>query len=171
LEVDRSRFGDREGSQRGDLTGPNPTDRAKSGTKRHILTDAAGIPLGIVISGANVPDMRMALTTVDDATRRALGRGRPINCCLDKGYDYPNVDVGFKRRGIVAHIRRRGEEARPCRRGKARRWVVERTNGWHNRFRGLLIRWERKSENYLGLVHLACGLICFNQATGNTFRF
>jgi transposase len=114
--------------------------------------------------------MRMALKTVDDATRRAPRRGRPVHCCLDKGYDYPSVDTGFKRRRIQAHIRRRGEQARACRRGKAWRWVVERTNGWHNRYRGLLIRWERKSDNYLGLVHLSCALICFNQATGHSFR-
>jgi transposase len=49
-------------------------------------------------------------------------------------------------------------------RGRPRRWVVERTNAWHNRFRGLLIRWERKGDNYLALVHLACGLIAFAQA-------
>jgi transposase len=49
-------------------------------------------------------------------------------------------------------------------RGKPRRWVVERTNAWHNRFRGLLIRWERKAENYLALVRLACGLIAWQQA-------
>lgn len=171
LEVDGSRRRDRQGPKRGDQTGPNPTDRAKSGTKRHIITDAKGIPLGAVISAANVPDMRMALSVVDDASNRAPNGGRPLNCCLDKGYDYDEVERGLRRRGITPHIRRRGELPRPCRSGKPRRWVVERTNGWHNRYRGLLIRWERKGDHYLALVHLACGLICYNRATGHGFRF
>ena len=128
--------------------------------------------MGVVISGANVPDMRMALNAIDDATRRAPRRCRPIHCCLDKGYDYKSVDVGPRRRAIIGHTRRRGEPPLIGRvRGKARRWVVERTNSWHNRFRGLLIRWERKASHYLALVHFACGLICFNQANGLGFRF
>ncbi len=52
-----------------------------------------------------------------------------------------------------------------CIRGKPRRWVVERTNAWHNQFRGLLIRWERIADNYLALVQIACALIAFKAAT------
>ena len=122
--------------------GPNPTDRAKSGTKRHILTDRRGVPLSITVSGANVPDMRMALPTLDETAQYVPGpRFRPLNLCLDKGYDYAVVDAGVKKRRILGHIRRRGEP--PLLggvEGKPRRWVVERTNSWHNRFRGLLIR-------------------------------
>jgi transposase len=68
--------------------------------------------------------------------------------------------------GIIYRlIRRRGEPPlMGCVRGKPRRWVVERTNAWHNRFRGLLIRWERRGELYQGLLDLACGLIAFAQA-------
>ncbi|MEM3094899.1 MAG: transposase, partial [Nitrososphaera sp.] len=60
------------------------------------------------------------------------------------------------------HIRHRGEK-RKKRRHKRRRWVVERTNSWHNRFRKLLIRYEKKSENYLGLVQLACCIIVYRR--------
>lgn len=61
--------------------------------------------------------------------------------------------------GFTAHLHRRGEEQRDIRElgYRARRWVVERTHGWLNRFRGLLIRWAKKAENYLAFVHLACG--------------
>lgn len=63
------------------------------------------------------------------------------------------------------HIRRIGEQPLlGCVEGKPRRWVVERTNAWHNRFRGLLVRWERIGAHYLGLLHLACALIAFRQA-------
>ena len=69
--------------------------------------------------------------------------------------------------GFVAHIRSRGEEAeaearRPGQ--QARRWVVERTHSWMNRFRSLLIRWAKKAENYLGLLHFVCGLIAYRAA-------
>ena len=167
LEVDVVGQRHRQGAKRGDLTGPNPTDRAKSGTKRHILADGRGVPLGLTISGANVPDMRMAMPTIDWAAADAPGpeKGRPENCCLDKGYDYKVVDDGLRRRGIVGHTRRRGEPPLlGWYKGRPRRWVVERTNSWHNRFRGLLIRWERKGENYLALLQLASGIIAFRTA-------
>jgi len=146
--------------------GPNPTDRAKSGTKRHLLTDRRGVPLSITVSGANVPDMRMALSTLDETAQYVPGpRFRPLNLCLDKGYDYAVVDAGVKKRRIIGHTRRRGEP--PLLgyvEGKPRRWVVERTNSWHNRFRGLLIRWERKACHYLAFCQLACALIALKVA-------
>jgi len=151
----------------GDCTGPNPTDRAKLGVKRHVMTDGRGVPLSVGITAANVHDKRVAIPTIDAViVRHSRGPRRPIHLCLDKGYDYPDVDVAVRRRGIRPHIRHRGEPKRACRRGKARRWVVERTNAWHNRFRALLVRWERKAANYCGLVHLSCGLIAYQQAGG-----
>jgi transposase len=84
------------------------------------------------------------------------------NLCLDKGYDFDEVRDLVKEFGYTAHIRARGEEAKKIaeRAGfKARRWVVERTHSWMNRFRRILIRWEKKPENYLGLLHLVCAII------------
>ena len=150
----------------GDQTGPNPTDRGKTGVKRHIVTDGRGVPLAAEITGANVHDKRAAIPTIDAIVVRApRGPRRPKNLCLDKGYDFDDVDRAIRSRGIRPHIRRRGEAARSCRRGRARRWGVERTNAWHNRFRGLLIRWERKGTNYLALLHLACAMIALRHTT------
>lgn len=150
----------------GDSTGPNPTDRGKSGVKRHILTDGRGVPLAAEITAANVHDKRAAIPTVDAVVMRASrGPRRPKNLCLDKGYDFDDVDREIRLRGITPHIRRRGEKPRGCRRGRARRWVVERTNAWHNRFRALLIRWERRGTNYLALLHLACAMIALRHTT------
>jgi transposase len=165
MEFPGQRLG--EGAKRGDLTGPNPTDRAKSGVKRHILTDARGVPIAALITGANVPDAAMINEVLDAvAIRGPRGPRRPEHLCLDKGYDYPHVAPAIRLRGIKPHIRRRGEQPLVGRvRGKARRWVVERTNSWHNRFRGLLVRWERRGAHYLALLQLACGLIAFQQAT------
>jgi len=77
----------------------------------------------------------------------------------------PDAEAAVRSRRIIPHIRRRGEPPLVgCVKGKPRRWVVERTNSWHNRFRGLLVRWERNSANYLAMLQLACGLIAYQQA-------
>jgi transposase len=84
--------------------------------------------------------------------------------CLDKGYDYGEVYALLEEFGYTAHVRARGEEAQAIKHGagfKARRWVVERTHSWMNRFRRILIRWEKKPENYLGLLHLVCAIISY----------
>lgn len=157
---------DGQSPKRGELTGPNPTDRAKKGVKRHVLTDARGVPLAVPITGANIHDKWMVGKTLDAIPLRC-GRGvrRPVNLCLDKGYDYREPDIETRARRIIPHIRRRGESPLlGCVRGKPRRWVVERTNSWHNRYRALLVRWERKSCNYLALLMLACALIALQQA-------
>lgn len=160
----RQRVG--QGAKRGDHTGPSPTDRAKKGVKRHILTDASGIPLGVTLTGANVHDKWMVGATLDTVPLRdAHGIKRPRSLCLDKGYDYREPESEARERGVVPHIRRRGEPPMlGCVRGVPRRWVVERTNSWHNRFRALLVRWERKAANYHALVLLACCLIAIQQA-------
>ena len=152
----------------GDATGPNPTDRGKSGVKRHILTDGRGVPLAAEITAANVHDKRAAVPTIDAIVMRApRGPRRPTNLCLDKGYDFVDVDREIRARRIHPHIRRRGEPPLlGCVRGRPRRWVVERTNSWHNRFRGLLVRWERIAAHYLAMLQLACGLIAYQQAHG-----
>ena len=87
--------------------------------------------------------------------------------CLDKGYDYAEVRAIVEQWGYTAHIRSRGEEAqaRETVPGyRARRWVVERTHSWMNRYRRILIRWEKKPENYLAMLHFACAFICFRAA-------
>jgi transposase len=164
--MDGPRQRDRESAKRGPQTGPNPTDRAKSGVKRHILTDGRGVPVSARISGANVHDKWLLAEVLDHVVLRASrGPRRPRHLCLDKGYDYRDTEAAVRARRITPHIRRQGEPPLTGRvHGRPRRWVVERTNAWHNRFRGLLIRWERLGDNYLALVHLACGLIAWRQA-------
>jgi putative transposase len=108
------------------------------------------------------------------ATLRSIPIARPEpteeqrqNLCLDKGYDYNEVRESGKVFGYTLHIRARKEEAQALKRQvgfKARRWLVERTHSWMNRFRGVLIRWEKKVENYLGQLHLACAFITYQAA-------
>ncbi len=152
-------------------TGPHPTDRRTMGTKRSLLTEGKGMPLAIVVEGANRHDMKLT-----EATLQAIVIERPQptaeksqHLCLDKGYDYPQVRELVEAWGYTAHIRTRGEEAEAKERihgygYRARRWVVERTHSWLNRFRRLLIRWEKKVENYLAMLHFACAWITFRAA-------
>ncbi len=148
----------------GEATGPSPVDRAKKGTKRSVLTDRRGAPLAVVVTGANTPDKTVALETVD-----GIGVPRPEkvvyrlhHLCLDKGYDYADVIAGMLERDYILHLKHRGEpepEVAPEKKHPARRWVVERTHAWHNKFRRLLIRWERKLDSYKAMIHLASVLI------------
>ena len=156
MEVAVARLELRQGTFRGEKTGPNPTDRGKLGSKRHILTDQRGTPLSAVITGAQVHDMKATMDTLDSiVVPRPPSRPYHLqNLCLDKGYDFPEVEMGAIERGYVPHIRHRGEKRTGKRRHKPKRWVVERSASWLNRFRKLLIRWEKKAENYLGLVQL-----------------
>jgi putative transposase len=82
--------------------------------------------------------------------------------CLDKGYDYDEVRDLLRTYGFTAHIRCRGEEAKAIKKEagfRARRWVVERAHSWMNRFRRILIRWEKRPDTYIAMLHLTCAII------------
>jgi putative transposase len=122
--------------------------------------------MGLVIEGANRHDMKLVKQTVKSLVvlRPRPTKKRPQGMCLDKGYDYAEVRDTVREFGFTAHIRTRGEEAQALKRdvgAKARRWVVERTHSWMNRFRRVLIRWDKSADNYLAFLHFACALIAF----------
>jgi len=129
-----------------------------------MLCDGNSIPLGVAVDGANRNDMKLVEATLTsipverpDPTAEA-----PQNLCMDKGYDYTEVRETVAAFGYTAHIRARGEEAQALKRKigyKARRWAVERLHSWLNRFRRLLIRWEKRLDTYLAFLHLACAWI------------
>jgi len=153
----------------GEQTGPNPTDRGKGGGKRRVLTEGHGIPVGVAVAGANRTDMKLVRATLESivVARPEPSEEQPQGMCMDKGYDYAEVRDTLSEFGFTAHIRARGEEARALKEEagfKARRWVVERAHSWMNRFRRLLIRWDKQPANYLAFVHFACGLIAFRAA-------
>ena len=127
------------------------------------------MPVGLVVAGANRNDFKLARATLESIpiARPEPTPEQPQGLCLDKGYDYQEVEDLVAEFGFTAHIRRRGEEAQAIKQEagyRARRWVVERTHSWMNRFRRILIRWEKKPENYLGLLHLVCAFITYRAA-------
>jgi len=137
--------------------------------KRSLLTEGHGVPIGLAIEGANRHDMKLVRPTIESIVieRPEPSEEQPPGMCLDKGYDYDEVRDILREFGFTAHIRPRGEEAKAIKREagfKARRWMVERSHSWMNRFRRLLVRWDKKPENYLALLHFSCGLIAFRAA-------
>ncbi len=159
-------------------TGKNPTDRAKMGTKRSMLTDGAGIPLAVAVEGANRHDSKLLVATLDGLVvarpapeeKEGADYSEQQHLCLDAAYDSEEVREELEARSYEPHIspadkkeRSERKEAHQHLGGRARRWVVERTHSWLNRSRRLLVRWEKKTENYLAFVYLACAQLIFSK--------
>lgn len=122
-----------------------------------------------MVEGANRHDMKLTEPTLGSIVvgRPEPTKEHPQHLCLDKGYDYPQVRELVEAWGYTAHIRARGEEVKEKHKipgYRARRWVVERTHSWLNRFRRLLVRWEKEVENYVAMLHFACAWISFRAA-------
>jgi putative transposase len=151
----------------GGETGPNPTDRGKKGTKRHMLTEASGLPIGLVVTGAQRHDKTQVEAVIESIPLPLPipSEEDPQHFCGDKGYDFPDVRTFIAWLGYIVHIKSRGEEREALRVPgyRARRWVCERTHSWLNRFRRILIRWEKKVENYIAFLHLAFAFIVWRR--------
>ena len=137
---------------------------AKKGTKRSILVDAEGGPLGIVVAGANVQDTKLLSETIEAIiVERPTQAEHEQHICLDKGYDNPTGHSTVGDHDYIGHIRPIKDEGVKKHKGKPRRWVVERTLGWLNRWRGILVRYEKKACNYLGVLKIACALLWYRR--------
>ena len=125
--------------------------------------------MGLAVDGATRHDRKMLKSTLNAPTapRPRPSKVAPQHLCLDKGYDYPVIRDLVCAYEYVLHLRSRGDEreAKATMPGyRARRWVVERTHSWMNRFRRILIRREKKIENYEAMLHFACAWISFRAA-------
>jgi putative transposase len=131
------------------------------------VTDRRGVPLGIAIAGANAHDAKLLRATLQSIPlpRPKSTRWFRQHLCLDKGYCGRPTEILARRFGYIPHVPRKGE-VRPKRRAgqRARRWVVEGSHSWANRARRLLVRWEKKAENYLAFVHLQFAYIALKHA-------
>ncbi|MFJ7414695.1 IS5 family transposase [Streptomyces sp. NPDC098077] len=154
-------------AKRGPLTGPNPTDRGKLGSKIHLITDRNGLPLSLGISGANMHDSQGLEPLVRGIppirSPRGPRRRRPGKLHANKGYDYDHLRRWLRERGIRHRIARKGIES--SQRLGRHRWVVERTVSWLAGCRRLHRRYERKSDHFLAFVGIAAALICHRRLT------
>ena len=119
----------------GGKTGPNPTDRVKLGRKHHVITDANGIPLASILTGANRHDVTQLMALVEAIPLRSM-----------------HIKALTAKRG-TDHGSGLG----------AQRWVVERTLAWLHQFRRLRVRYERRADIHEAFVTIGCSLICFKR--------
>jgi putative transposase len=132
--------------------------------KRRLVVEATGGPPGATIAGANVHDTKLLAATLEAIVveRPLPTEEKPHHLCPDKGDDHPTGHETVATDQYTPHIRRIGAEKLDLNGQKsypARRWVVERTLAWLSKCRGLLVRYEKKAVNFLGLLQLACALI------------
>lgn len=152
-------------SKRGDLTGPNPVDRGKKGSKIHLITERTGLPLSIGISAANTHDSQGLEALVRGIppirSRRGPRRRKPAKLHGDKGYDYDHLRRWLRSRNITPRIARKGVES--SQRLGLHRWTVERTVAWLAGCRRLHRRYERKAGHFLAFAGIAAALICYRR--------
>ena len=146
----------------GEKTGKNPTDRARLGTKHHVLVDGKGVPLAICITGANRHDVTQVIPLVNDvpAVRGKLGhpKKRPSEIYADRAYDSEDVRKTLRSLKIAPYLAKRNTEHGS---GLGRkRWVVERTISWLHNFRRLRVRYERRADIHLAFMTIAACVIC-----------
>jgi hypothetical protein len=144
-------------------SGPSPVDRARPGSKHHVLTDGGGIPLAVLLTGGNRNDVTGLEPLLDGVPnvrgRRGRPRRRPRTVYADRGYDHDKYRRRLRARGIVPRIARRGE---PHGSGLGTvRWVVERTIAWYHGMKRLRIRWERRDDIHEAFLGLATCIICY----------
>ncbi|WP_329203369.1 MULTISPECIES: IS5 family transposase [unclassified Streptomyces] len=151
--------------KKGDLTGPNPVDRGKYGSKVHLTTDRTGLPLSVGISGANVHDSQALIPLVQGIppirSRRGRRRRRPGKLHGDKGYDYNHLRRWLRNRRITPRIARKGTDS--SQRLGRHRWTIERTMAWLAGCRRLHRRYERKASHFLAFTSIAYTLICYRR--------
>lgn len=150
--------------RRGKKTGPSPVDRRKAGSKHHLLTDGNGVPLSVVLTGANRHDITQLLPLLDTVPpvngKRGRPRKRPETLQGDRGYDSQPHRKALRRRGIKPLLAKRGM---PHGSGLGKsRWVVERSFAWLHDLRRLRVRYERRADIHEAFLKLACSLLCFD---------
>ncbi len=127
-----------------------------------------GVPLSIIVTGANRHDVTQLETVLDSIV---IKRPEPAvdklqHLCADKGYEGKSAHQSIVDRDYIPHVRRRGEEieAKKIVPGyRARRWIVELCHSWLNRFRKILVRYEKTLSSYTALLHLAAAIICWRK--------
>src|SRR4051794_38695045 len=154
--------------QGGAHTGPSPVDRRKKGCKRHVLTDADGIPLVVQIGPANqrddgkLEDLLEAFPVLTDGITQVVHVLPPV-LLGDRGYGIPYLIAIVLLYGIVSLLSPRGKD-KPHGSGLGKqRWVVERTMSWWTHFRRINLCYERTAEHFQGFHELAACVLCANK--------
>ena len=129
------------------------------------MVDARGVPLSLVVTGANRHDVTQLELVLEEII---IERPQDIeqHLCADKGYDGQDALKIIVSKGYTPHVRTRGEEIQEKKANptwKARRWVVEVSHSWFNRFRKILVRYEKLTDTYMALLHMAAAIIAYRK--------
>ena len=137
----------------------------KNGTKRNTLVDERGVPLSIVATGANRYDISQREAVLENIVLKRPDTEQHL--CADKGYQGIPALLIILSQGYIPHVKQRNEEVQEKRDNphyKARRWIVEASHSWFNRFRKILVRFEKLNERYEVLLHMAAAIIALRKA-------
>lgn len=147
------------------------------GSTVHLMTEGQGVPLAFRVTAANVSELQVALAVVDAVNvPRSKGRPKKRPACMaaDKGYDSADVRRQLRQRHICPSIPRRewpGRRRKPGRPPKVHqasedRWKVERTHGWLDNWRRLVVRYDRHTQSYVAFLTIACFMVCLSRILG-----
>jgi transposase len=153
------------GAQGRPKSGRSPVDRGRSGSKHHLITDAGGVPLAVLLTGGNRNDVTQLVPLLDAVPAIGGKRGqpwrRPLQVYADRGYDHDSHRRLVRAKGVTPVIARRGTEH-----GSGLgtvRWVVEQAFALLHWFRRLRIRWEIRDDIHEAFLKLGCALICWRR--------
>jgi transposase len=147
------------------MTGPNPVDRGKTGSKIHVLSDRTGLPLSVAVSAANTNDayalkpLVMAIPAIK--SRRGPHRRKPAKLHADKAYDQADLRAWVRDQGIAVRIARKGIESSQ-KLGK-HRWVIERSIAWLFGYHRLATRYDRNANHFCAFLTLGATLTCYKK--------
>ncbi len=147
---------------------PIPPIGEKNGNKRHLLVDGRGVPLSLVVTGANRHDVSQLEAVLDSlqVERPNPPLRRHKHLCADAGYTGAPALKFIEEHGYIPHVKGREQEASELKRDpekRARRWIVEVAHSWFNRFRKLLVRYEKLDRSFQALNHLAASIMAFRK--------
>jgi putative transposase len=134
----------------------------KNGSKRHLLVDARGIPLSLVVTGAHRHDVTQLEAVLDGIKIKR----RSKHLCADGAYTGEKAHKIIEKNDYIAHVKGRSKEAKELKKAPsktARRCVVEVAHSWFNRFRKLLVRYEKLNRSFVALNHLAAAVMAFRK--------
>lgn len=145
-----------------ECVGKNPTDKGKHGKKRSVWTDKTGLPIGLLHAPANTHDSMLLRGTLSSAMIQRIYTEFEKHLCLDKGYAGQNCENTIKEFNFTGHVQSRGDEKKQLESDdtfEAKRWVVERTHNWFNKFKKLNPSYEKTDISHSQLSFLASSLI------------
>lgn len=140
-----------------------------------VVSEAHGLPVAFLVSPHSTHESQLALPTLAQVRIPTLGRGRPKKrikeLALDTAFDSQELRRSLRRQGVKASVPERKRRGKRRQKGphpklypvSQERWKVERVNAWHDNYRALVVRYDRKAAHYRAYVVLSAILTCLKR--------